>query len=82
MTEHRTVRDGQQIARSVDPNTSDDVCTFCQHARSVTVEGVDCSLGHTGYLRSMSNMGLVYVSDCQAGQLRPELAAIDRNKRH
>lgn len=68
------MKDGYQIAMSVDPNTSDDVCTFCQHARSVTVDGVDCSLGHTGYLRSMSNMGLIFVSDCRAGQPRPEFS--------
>lgn len=75
--------DGSKIAASVDPNTSDDVCTFCRHARSIVMErdrSVDCALGFTGYFRSLSNMGPIFVSDCRRGELRPELAEIDRNK--
>lgn len=75
------MKTGYDIAMSVDPNVSDDVCTFCRHARSVSFEnGVDCSLGFTGYFRSLSNMGPIFVSDCKRGELRPELAAIDVNK--
>lgn len=69
---------GYEIAMRVDPNVSDDVCTFCRHARSVDFEtGVDCALGFTGYFRSMSNLGWIFVSDCGCGELRPELAALD-----
>ena len=72
-------RSGYDIAMSVDPNVSDDVCTFCRHAASVTIDdGVKCSLGHTGYFRSLSNMGAIFVSDCGAGKLRAELEAIQR----
>lgn len=74
--------DGRRIALSVDPNTSDDVCTFCKHA--IFGEGFMgspvCTLGHTPYFHSVSNMGAIWVSDCEAGELRPSLAALDRNK--
>lgn len=73
---------GYEIAMSVDPNVSNDVCTFCRHARSVDIEtGVDCALGFTGYFRSMSNMGWIFVSDCRHGELRPEFASLDVNKK-
>ena len=73
------------IAASVDPNVSDDVCTFCRHVAEWIGAGEMiprpvCALGHTPYFRSISNMGPIWVSDCQAGELRPELAAIDKNK--
>lgn len=72
------MKTGREIAMSVDPNKSDDVCTFCRHAESVSLEaGAKCSLGFTGYFRSLSNMGPIYVSDCAHGELRPELAALD-----
>lgn len=72
---------GHDIATRVDPNTSDDICTFCKHAKHVSFErGVECSLGHTGYFRSFSQYGPIFVSDCEAGELRPELAAIDKNR--
>lgn len=75
-------RTGYEIAMSVDPNVSDDVCTFCKHARSVDMEnGVDCALGFTGYFRSMSNLGWIFVSDCERGELRPEFAALDTARR-
>ncbi len=67
--------DGQSIARSVDPNTSDDVCTFCVNA-VFDGDGIPaCRLGHVPYFRSISNMGAIWVSDCKSGELRPELAA-------
>lgn len=69
---------GQAIAASVDPNTSNDVCTFCRHAGRESIdEAPKCSKGHTPYFRSLSNYGEIWVSDCGAGKLRPELAAID-----
>jgi hypothetical protein len=69
-----SARDGRRIALSVDPNTSNDVCTFCRHAIMPDSTPV-CDLGFTPYFRSLSNMGPIWVSDCGAGQLRPELAA-------
>jgi hypothetical protein len=63
-------RSGYDIVMSVDPNVSDDVCTFCRHARRVELSGVDCALGHTGYFRSISNVGPIFVSDCGAGEPR------------
>lgn len=76
---------GYEIARSVDPNVSNDVCTFCRHATFGPVELIldapICNLGHTPYFRSISNMGPIWVSDCGVGELRPELASIDTTKR-
>ncbi len=74
-------RTGYDIALSVDPNVSDDVCTFCRHGEVSLDNGATCALGHKSYFRSLSNMGPIYVSDCGAGELRPELAAIDAAKR-
>ena len=76
---------GHALAASVDPNTSDDVCTFCRHARHSTWEalfehGPDCTKGHDSVFRSLSNLGPIYVSDCGEGALRPELAAVDRTR--
>jgi hypothetical protein len=73
------MRSGYDIAAGVDPNVSDDVCTFCKHG-TVSLEGATCALGFTGYFRSLSNYGPIYVSDCGKGEMRPELAAIDKNK--
>lgn len=82
-----TEKDGYEIAMSIDPNVSDDVCTFCRHAEwpakdlaDALITAPKCRLGHTPYFRSLSNMGPIWVSDCQAGELRPELAAVDKNK--
>lgn len=71
--------EGHEIAMSVDPNVSNDVCTFCKHSQwNEEVLGVpSCTLGHTPYFRSFSNMGPIWVSDCKAGELTPELAALD-----
>lgn len=74
--------DGREIALSVDPNTSNDVCTFCRHAewRGESIIGIPaplCALGHTSYFRSLSNLGPIWVSDCGAGELLPELAAME-----
>lgn len=70
-----------EIAERVDPNTSNDVCTFCRHAREVSFErGVDCGLGHSGYFRSLSQYGPIYVSNCEVGELRPELAALEKKR--
>lgn len=75
-----TMKDGRAIASRVDPNTSNDVCTFCQH--STFADGVlgapNCKLGFESYFRSLSNLGPIWVSDCGAGELLPKLAAIDR----
>lgn len=72
-------RSGYEIANSVDPNTSNDVCTFCKHAEGpVDLEnGVKCSLGYAGYFRSISNLGYIFVSDCGHGELKPEWAALE-----
>lgn len=71
--------DGYAIAMSVDPNVSDDVCTFCVHAKfgdaSQILDAPTCALGFASYFRSLSNMGPIWVSDCKSGKLRPELAA-------
>ncbi len=73
--------DGREIAARVDPNTSNDVCTFCRHATFADIiDAPKCALGYTGYFRSLSNYGPIWVSDCEHGELRPELAARDRNK--
>jgi hypothetical protein len=75
--------DGREIAMSVDINTSDDVCTFCRHAqwrgepKTFGIPAPLCALGHTPYFRSMSNLGPIWVSDCGAGELRPEFAAVE-----
>lgn len=74
---------GRSIAMSVDPNVSNDVCSFCKYATfekdgdSFLGDRPDCALGHTPYFRSLSNMGPIWVSDCKAGELRSELAAMD-----
>lgn len=76
---------GYEIAMRVDPNVSDDVCTFCKHATFHSSSPLDspvCALGFTPYFRSISNMGPIWVSDCEHGELRPELAAIDTAKNH
>ena len=77
------MKDGRAIAESVDPETSNDICTFCRHVSGWITEGQlipqpQCSLGHTPYFRSMSNYGPLWVSDCKAGELRPELAAAEK----
>ncbi len=70
---------GHDIASRVDPNTSDDVCTFCRHASfGDALAAPKCALGFHGYFRSLSNMGAIWVSDCERGELRPELAALER----
>ena len=79
----RAPKDGREIAASVDPNTSDDVCTYCRHSeftRGEMFEPPKCKLGHTPYFRSLSNMGPIWVSDCGAGELRPEFLAVDTAK--
>lgn len=70
------MKDGRAIAMSVDPNTSNDVCTFCRHAKpnaDLFPPGYDCSLGFGNYFRSLSNLGPIWVSDCQRGELRDDL---------
>ena len=68
-------KSGYEIAMSVDPNVSNDVCTFCKHARwpnskdDILAPPV-CTLGHTSYFRSLSQYGPIYVSDCKSGELR------------
>lgn len=66
--------DGRAIAMSVDPNISDDVCTFCQHAKFTAeiFEGPTCALGFDSYFRSLSNLGPIWVSDCKSGKLLPQ----------
>ncbi len=76
------MKDGRAIALSVDPETSNDVCSFCRHVSEWAIESQlipqpQCALGHTPYFRSMSNHGPIWVSDCGAGELRPELAALE-----
>ena len=74
--------DGREIALSVDPNTSDDVCTFCRSAefKGFGLDPPVCRLGHTPYFRSISNLGPIWVSDCKAGELLPELAEAEARK--
>lgn len=73
------MKDGRTIAGSVDPNVSNDVCTFCRHAEKVSLmDGAVCRLGYRTYFRSLSNYGPIFVSDCGAGELRPELKAMER----
>jgi hypothetical protein len=76
---------GRDLAMSVDINVSNDVCTFCRHAQwhdepkgFLGIPAPLCALGHTPYFRSMSNLGPIWVSDCGAGELRPELAAMEK----
>jgi hypothetical protein len=73
--------DGRAIAESVDPNTSNDVCTFCRFSEWPEPNDIfgapRCTLGHTPYFRSISNVGPIWVSDCKAGELLPALAAAD-----
>lgn len=66
--------DGRAIADSVDPNVSDDVCSFCQHAKfsGELLDAPACELGFPSYFRSLSNLGPIWVSDCHSGKLRPE----------
>lgn len=76
------MKDGRAIADSVDPNISNDVCTFCRYATKWEDDPLlfsvpTCNLGHTPYFRSLSNVGPIWVSDCEAGELRPELAAAE-----
>lgn len=75
---------GYDIARRVDPNVSNDVCTFCRHATFATSGDMlappKCALGHQGYFHSLSQYGFIWVSDCKAGELRPELAALERKQ--
>lgn len=68
-------KSGYEIAMSVDPNISNDVCTFCRHSewRNQMLDSPRCRLGHTPYFRSLSNMGPIWVSDCAAGELRDDL---------
>ena len=76
------MKDGRAIAESVDPNISDDVCTFCRHATTPTelLDAPKCELGFNSYFRSLSNMGPIWVSDCERGELLPEFAAVDTAK--
>ncbi len=71
---------GYDIAKRVDPNISNDVCTFCRHATfgEAFMSAPECALGHKGYFRSLSNYGPIWVSNCEAGELRPELAAAEK----
>ena len=74
-------RSGYEIALSVDPNTSDDVCSFCIHATfGEFLDAPKCALGFQGYFRSLSNYGPIWVSDCGKGEFKPELAAIDKKR--
>jgi hypothetical protein len=74
-------KDGRAIADSVDPNVSNDVCTFCRHAKfGELFDPPECQLGHASYFRSLSDMGPIWVSDCQSGELRPELAALEKHR--
>jgi len=70
-------RTGYDIAMSVNPNTSNDVCTFCRHAGGDALEQIECSLGFTSYFRGYSQYGPIWVSDCGSGELRPELKALE-----
>lgn len=74
-------RSGYDIAMSVDPNTSDDVCTFCRHGQW-QANGLDitCALGFSSYFRSLSQYGPIFVSDCGRGEMREAFAAIDKTK--
>lgn len=72
--------DPRDIALSVDPNTTNDVCTFCRHAAwegDTMLAGPTCGLGYTSYFRSISNLGPIWVSDCNAGELLPELKELE-----
>lgn len=62
---------GYEIASRVDPNVSNDVCTFCKHAKKIEFFNVKCELGFTGYFRSLSQFGPIFVSDCERGEPRP-----------
>lgn len=63
------MKTGYDIAMSVDPNVSDDVCTFCKHATFADITAAPtCALGFTGYFRSLSNCGPIWVSDCGKGE--------------
>jgi len=69
---------GYSIASRVDPNVSNDVCSFCRHATfGAFMDAPKCALGFAGYFRSLSNLGPIWVSDCEHGELRPELAALE-----
>ena len=76
------MKTGQEIAASVDPNTSDDVCTFCRHVAKWDQDIFPgpkpiCAKGHETYFRSLSQHGPIWVSDCQEGELKPEWLAVD-----
>lgn len=75
---------GADIARRVDPNASNDVCTFCCHADMASLKGFmdapKCALGFQGYFQSLPNYGPIWVSNCERGKLRPELAAAEKKK--
>lgn len=74
-----TAETGTEIAERVDPNTSNDVCTFCKHVTfGELFDAPACALGYHGYFRSLSNVGPIWVSDCEHGELRPELAALEK----
>lgn len=79
------MKDGREIAMSVNPNVSDDVCTFCVHAKfgdgSQILDAPTCVLGHDSYFRSLSNLGPIWVSDCKSGKLRPEFVPAAQSSR-
>jgi hypothetical protein len=64
----------------VDPETSNDVCTFCKHASGLEMFSVKCALGFDSYFRSLSNLGPIFVSDCGHGELQPELASREKSR--
>lgn len=72
--------DGRAIAMSVDPNVSNDVCTFCVHvdlaAWTDITAAPKCKLGFTSYFRSLSDYGPIWVSDCKSGEARPGFALL------
>jgi hypothetical protein len=72
---------GHAIASRADPDVSNDVCTFCRHATAVPGGDVmtppACALGFNGYFHSLSQYGAIWVSNCEKGELRPELAALE-----
>jgi hypothetical protein len=76
----RLMESGTDIAQRVDPNTSNDVCTFCRHATlsDDLMTPPKCALGLQGYFRSLSQFGAIWVSDCEKGELRPDLAALEK----
>ena len=71
----------REIALSVDPNVSNDVCTFCKHANFAADRRKICDLGYESYFRGFSNVGWLYVSDCRKGELSPKWAARERKSK-